>query len=124
MRSSDHELDRIFHGSNEMALEKALRQAKEELGLLRERTQELEDANAALRERERAVAADLETTKRLQEVSMQLTATGNGKAVYEQILDAAMTILHADFASIQIFHPERGAQGELRLLGHRGFDPR
>ena len=32
-----------------------------------------------------------------------------------------MAILHSDFASIQMFYPERGTHGELRLLGHRGF---
>jgi PAS domain S-box-containing protein len=42
-------------------------------------------------------------------------------ALYEEILDAARSILRADFASIQMFYPERGTNGELRLLGHRGF---
>src|SRR4051794_32238984 len=32
-----------------------------------------------------------------------------------------MAILHSDFATLQMFHPERGSSGELRLLGHRGF---
>ena len=41
--------------------------------------------------------------------------------LYEQILDTAMAIVHSDFASIQMFYPERGTNGELRLLGNRGF---
>jgi PAS domain S-box-containing protein len=43
------------------------------------------------------------------------------EVLYEQILDTALAILHFDFATIQMFYPERGTNGELRLLGHRGF---
>jgi len=104
------------------AFEDAFRRINGELErLVRERTKELEEANEALHKSERTIAADLETTQRLQQVSTQLIGAGNGSALYDQILDAAMATLHADFASIQIFHPERGAEGELRLLGHRGF---
>ena len=38
----------------------------------------------------------------------------------EKILDAAVAIMRSDFASMQMFYPERG---ELRLLGYRGFNP-
>jgi PAS domain S-box-containing protein len=86
-------------------------------------TAQLEATNAALRESEQSNAAELEALRRLQDVSTQLIGVGNGKALYEQILDAAIAVLHADFASIQMFHPERGPEGELHLLGHRGFPP-
>ena len=42
-------------------------------------------------------------------------------ALYDQIFDTLIAILNSDFASIQRFYPERGTNGELRLLGHRGF---
>jgi hypothetical protein len=42
--------------------------------------------------------------------------------LHDQILDAAMAILHPDFDSIQMFYPERGTNGEIRLVGHRGFN--
>ena len=35
------------------------------------------------------------------------------ETLYEQILDTAMAVLHSDFASIQMFYPERGTNGEL-----------
>ena len=43
------------------------------------------------------------------------------EALYEEILDALQAIMGAHLASIQMFCPERGSGGELRLLGHRGF---
>src|SRR5215471_16356609 len=43
--------------------------------------------------------------------------------LFDQILDTAVAILHADLASIQMFHADRGAAGELKLLAHRGFSP-
>jgi PAS domain S-box-containing protein len=50
-----------------------------------------------------------------------ITAQGT-EALLKQILDAAAYIMHSDFASIQTFHPERGTNGALRLVGHRGFN--
>jgi PAS domain S-box-containing protein len=45
------------------------------------------------------------------------------ETLFDQILDSAVAILHADLASIQMIRPERGATGELKLLAHRGFSP-
>ncbi len=41
---------------------------------------------------------------------------------YELIIDDAVHIMRADFASIQMLFPKRG-NGELRLLDFRGFNP-
>lgn len=60
--------------------------------------------------------------RRLQHAATQLITADGVEALYEQILDTAMAILQSDFASIQMFCPERGTKGELRLLGHRGFN--
>lgn len=60
--------------------------------------------------------------QRLQHIATQLITADGIEALYEQILDTAMAILQSDFASIQMFYPERGTNGELRLLGHRGFN--
>jgi len=78
-------------------------------------------AEEALRQSEQSLAAELDAARRLQQVSTQLIQADRVEALYEQILDTAVTILHADFASIQILYAERGTAGELRLLGHRGF---
>ena len=68
------------------------------------------------------LATELEAALRLQRVATQLINTRGIEVLYDEILDAVMAILRSDFASIQRFYPERGTNGELRLLGHRGFD--
>ena len=90
-----------------------------ELEQLRQRMRELEVVNEALREREQMLSMDMET---LQQIATQLTNAQGIYALYEQIVDSAIAILHADFASVQIFYPEHGPKGELRLLAHRGFN--
>jgi PAS domain S-box-containing protein len=82
---------------------------------------ERDRAAASLRRSERSLAAELDAAQRLQEVSTQLIQADDIEALYEQILDTAVAILHSDFASLQMLHPERGTGGELRLLGYRGF---
>jgi two-component system, cell cycle sensor histidine kinase and response regulator CckA len=89
---------------------------------VRERTRELEDANRALRQSEQMLATELNAAQRLQRLATQLINAQAMEALYEEILDTAVAILHADFASIRAFDPERGIDGELRLLSHRGFN--
>ena len=91
-----------------------------ELERLRERTRDLEVANEALRQREQTLSTDLET---LQQVATQLSNTQGIYGLYERILDSAIAILHADFATIQMFYPERGPTGALRLLAARVRTP-
>ncbi|MGB9927420.1 MAG: PAS domain S-box protein [Methanosarcina sp.] len=91
------------------------------IGTVQEIT-ERKRAEEALQKSEKNLAIELDTAKRLQQVSQQLIRTEGIEALYEQILDTATAILHADFASIQMFYPERGPEGELRLLGYRGFN--
>jgi PAS domain S-box-containing protein len=67
-----------------------------------------------------ALAPDAETMLRLQQISTLLIREGNNGALYEHVLDAAISLMSADRGSMQVFHPERG---ELRLLVERGFDP-
>src|SRR5262249_45987371 len=78
-------------------------------------------AEAALRQGEEALARQLDPARRLHEGSTQLIQASDSQPLYEQILDAAVGIMRSDFASMQLFYPERGTAGELRLLGHRGF---
>ena len=87
-------------------------------GFLQERIRELELANEMLRSREQTLAQELED---LQRVATRLMAADGVKALYAQILSAAVAILHADFATIQSYYPDRGADGELQLLDQQGL---
>jgi len=91
---------------------------KSEPQRLRERIRELEVANEALRQSQQMLSTELET---LQQVATQLINAHGTQVLYERVLDSAIAILHADFASIQMYYPERGTDGRLLLLGHRGF---
>lgn len=88
-----------------------------------ERTTELERTALSLQASERRLAAELATSQRLQVVSTRMIGEESPETLYEHILDAATAIMHSQYASIQMFYPERGPEGELRLLGFRGFNP-
>ncbi len=66
-------------------------------------------------------AADI---RLLQGISSQLISERSIDALYERIVDAAITIMRSDYSSMQMLYPERGQGGELRLLACRGFNPR
>lgn len=83
-----------------------------------EQTRQLENAHAALRNAEQMLT---ETVQHLQQVATQLMVAQRAEALYNEIMDAALGILEADLASIQMVHPDRGARGRLKLLGQRGF---
>jgi PAS domain S-box-containing protein len=57
---------------------------------------------------------------RLQEISTLLIQEGNLDALYERVLDAAISLMSADMGSMQKYDPE---QDQLRLLASRGFRP-
>lgn len=76
----------------------------------------------ALQKCQEQLAMELESAKLIQNLSTQLIQADNVEELYDQILTTMITILHSDFAILQLFHPERGPEGELHLLRHRGFD--
>jgi PAS domain S-box-containing protein len=75
-----------------------------------------DEAQKALTEQ---LELELTGTQRLQKTSMQLIHGGDTDALYRQILDAAIALMHSDMGSMQMFYPERGA---LRLLAWKGFN--
>ncbi len=77
-------------------------------------------AGEALLEAQAQLVAELAATQQLHMISTQLIQENEAEALHEKILDAAMAIMRSDFASMQMFHPERS---ELRLLAYRGFNP-
>lgn len=82
---------------------------------------ERDRVDKALRASQERMAIELHATQRLQAISTQMIREDDVAELYEQILDAAAGIMQSQFASIQLFHAERGPSGELELLGHRGF---
>jgi two-component sensor histidine kinase len=72
---------------------------------------------------EESLATELAAARQLQEISTQLLGEDKVEVLYERILDAAVAIMRSDFASMQMLYPDRGAGGELKLLGARGFTP-
>ncbi|MGG6293349.1 PAS domain S-box protein [Leptolyngbya sp. AN02str] len=77
-------------------------------------------AEAALRDSEARLSLELADAKRLQHISTQLMQEDDVNQLYEQILDAAIALMHADMGSLQSLDPERGA---LHLMHSRGFHP-
>jgi len=77
-------------------------------------------AEEALRQEEAKLARELEDLKQLQQISSQLIEQHDSEAIYTQIVDAAIALLHADMGSLQRFQPETA---ELLVLASRGFDP-
>jgi PAS domain S-box-containing protein len=62
-----------------------------------------------------------EAAQRLQETSTQLIHGEDVDALYLEILDTAIALMHSDMGSLQMFYPERG---ELQLLASKGFAPK
>ncbi len=79
-------------------------------------------AVAALRESQAELTAELNGAKLLQSVSLVFCHEENIQALYEQIVDAAANIMHSQFASLQVYYPQRKSSGELKLLAYKGLD--
>jgi signal transduction histidine kinase/ActR/RegA family two-component response regulator len=70
--------------------------------------------------------AELKDAKLLHEISSAMIQEHNVEALYDRIIDAAMTIMQSQFASLQMLYRQldgSGHAGELRLLAFRGFSP-
>ncbi|HET6656072.1 MAG TPA: PAS domain S-box protein [Gammaproteobacteria bacterium] len=66
------------------------------------------------------MAADLAAMKQLQEISTLLIQEDDVHALYRRIVDAAVAVMNADAASLQMLDRKCG---ELRLLESKGFHP-
>ncbi|RCJ39555.1 hypothetical protein A6770_38890 [Nostoc minutum NIES-26] len=76
-----------------------------------------EDELAALREQ---LAHDLADMKRLHEVSTQLLAERELEPLLQEILEAAIALLHADMGNLQIYDPQNQT---LKIVAQSGFNP-
>ena len=64
------------------------------------------------------LAAELTAMTRLHELSTRLLASTDLKPLLEEVLDATMALLNADFGNIQLFNPKSNA---LKIVAQRGF---
>lgn len=83
-----------------------------------------QEAQAIRADSERRLADELSAAKRLQETSAAFVLEGDSSALYEKILDAAISVMDSDFGSMQVHYPDHGSGGQLRLISFRGFNPR
>ena len=60
-------------------------------------------AEEALRATQRQLVSELAATRQLQKISTQLIHANDAQVLYEEILEAAVAIMHSDFASMQMF---------------------
>jgi PAS domain S-box-containing protein len=86
-------------------------------------TRDITDLKQEQETRQAQLAAELADTKLLQDISAQLIEPGDEDALYAKIVDAIAAIIRSDFATMQVLYPERGLEGELRLLASRGLTP-
>ncbi len=77
-------------------------------------------AEAALRESEETLAADLANAELLRGLAERLVTEENVETIYDEILSAALTIAQADAGSVQIYDPDTKALG---LLTAQNFTP-
>ena len=64
------------------------------------------------------LAAELAAMTRLHQLSTRLLARAELQPLLEEILDATMALLHADFGNVQLYNPKTQA---LEIVAHRGF---
>ena len=76
-------------------------------------------AEAALRESEQALAADLAGTSLLRDLSERLVTEEDLATIHEEILSAAIEITRSDAGTVQLYEPETRS---LVLLVTHGFD--
>lgn len=79
-------------------------------------------AITALQESQAELMAELNGSKLLQSVSLVFFNEENIQALYDKIVDAAAGIMHSQAASLQVYYPERGIGGGLKLLAYKGLD--
>lgn len=63
---------------------------------------------------------ELADSRLLQAISSELITENDEKGFRERLLDAAMSIMHSDFASLQMFKDDANG-GHLELIAHHGF---
>jgi PAS domain S-box-containing protein len=79
---------------------------------------ERKETEEALRESEAKLATELAATQALQEISTELIGENDVQTLSERVLESALEIMDADFASVQLYDPDRN---DLILVANHGF---
>jgi PAS domain S-box-containing protein len=79
---------------------------------------------SALRDTEERLATQLTAVFRLNELSTITIPAGKIETLYGYMLEAAVALMHSQYASLQLLEADGDKGGVLRLLAHRGFHPR
>jgi hypothetical protein len=74
--------------------------------------------------REERLATQLTAVFRLNELSTITIPVGKIETLYEYMLEAAVALMHSQYASLQLLEADGDKGDVLRLLAHRGFHPR
>ncbi|MBV7273975.1 PAS domain S-box protein [Clostridium sp. PL3] len=83
----------------------------------------VEEQKKIIERQKKLLELEISDTKLLQSVSMELFREDNIKILYEKIIDAAMQIMHSQYATIQIVYPGHGnSSDKLQMLAYRGFE--
>lgn len=73
---------------------------------------------AALRERQKCLAMELDDARLLQRISIQLATKQESQALYKQVVDTAQRLMRSDASSLQEYD---SGNAKLRLLASSGF---
>jgi PAS domain S-box-containing protein len=82
---------------------------------------ERQRTSACLLARETELAEELNASRMIQELSIEMVHEADVEGLYAKLVDVARTIMRSDFASMQQYFPHLGARGELKLIGHFNF---
>ena len=77
--------------------------------------------SAQLLEREAELAEELNITRMLQSLSIEMAHEVDVEALYTRLVNVARIIMRSDYASMQQYYPHLGARGELKLIANHGF---
>jgi DNA-binding response OmpR family regulator len=79
---------------------------------------ELHAREEQLRENQRRLAAEMDSTRRLHELVSRLLECNDLQTSLEEVLDAAIALLDADMGNVQLFDPRTR---KSQIVAHRGF---
>jgi two-component sensor histidine kinase len=88
-----------------------------------EEAEERRRAEQALRETQSQLESELQDSELLRRISLELADEDGEDALYGKLVEAGAAIMRSEVCTVQMFLPERGPAGELRMLASKGLPP-